>query len=54
MSALGFEDLKRHVGHNIECATYGYEDNKGIYHPVNVSIECMDCYEVLMDFDVED
>jgi hypothetical protein len=36
-----YESLKNHVGHNIECVTYGDE---------NVSIECIDCNEVLIDF----
>jgi phosphopentomutase len=44
MSALDFEDLKRHVGHRIECVTYGNP-------AVNVAVECVDCNEVLMDFD---
>lgn len=47
MSATCFEDLLNHQGHHIECAVYGTEA-KGI---VNVAVECMDCSEVLMDFD---
>jgi hypothetical protein len=34
-----------HVGHNIEVATYGTP-------PVNVSVECIDCYEVIADADI--
>ena len=38
-----FERLIAHVGHNIELVTYGDGE------PVNVAIECVDCYEVLLD-----
>lgn len=43
MSIPSFDDLLLHVGHNIEVVTYGDP-------PENVSIECTDCYEVLIDF----
>lgn len=42
MGAHSFEDLKRHVGHNIKCVMYGSE---------NVAVECITCDEVLLDFD---
>lgn len=35
-----------HLGHHIECVTYGLP-------PVNVAIECIDCYEVIIDEDLE-
>lgn len=38
-----FERLRCHVGHNIEIAIYGGD--------CNVSIECIDCYEVLYSAD---
>jgi hypothetical protein len=38
-----FERLRSHIGHNIEVAAYG--DN------LNVSVECVDCYEVLYSLD---
>lgn len=38
--------LLRHRDHNITCACYGKKD-----FIFNVSIECMDCYEVLFDLD---
>lgn len=38
-----FDRLMAHVGHDIEVVTYG-----GDY---NVSIECLDCYEVLYSVD---
>lgn len=42
----GFQELLDHVGHRIECVTYG---TKGV--PVNAAIECIDCGCVLLDFD---
>ena len=39
--------LKRHVGHKVECVGYGQEEI------VNVSIECVDCNEVLFSIDAE-
>lgn len=38
-----------HCGHGLEVAGYGRED-EGF---VNVAVECMDCYEVLVDADRE-
>jgi len=46
MAAHDFEDLKKHIGHRIECVYYGDPE-----HPANVAIECTDCNEVLLDFD---
>ena len=43
MSAHSYEDLSRHIGHDIECVQYG--------GGANVAIECFDCSEVLLDFD---
>lgn len=40
-------DLLRHVGHTIECVTYGPHGS-----PANVAVECEDCCEVIIDFDV--
>ena len=37
-----FEKIARHLGHNIEVATYGDPI-------VNVSVECMDCPDVIVD-----
>ena len=34
-----------HVGHRVEVATYGSP-------PENVSVECVDCYEVIADADI--
>lgn len=38
-----FVKLKPHVGHSLQAVTYGTN--------WNVSIECTDCNEVLVDFD---
>jgi hypothetical protein len=42
----GYMALKYHVGHEIECATYG-----PVAKPLNVSVECVTCGVILMDFD---
>ena len=42
----GFNDLKRHIGHEIHVVSYG--EGKRIY---NVAIECETCDEILLDFD---
>lgn len=39
-----YEDLKRHIGHNIVCVGYG-DDLQ------NIAIECETCYEVLIAVD---
>lgn len=36
--------LKRHIGHKIVCVGYGHPAD-----PANVTVECEDCNEVLMD-----
>lgn len=43
VSAQSFEDLAAHVGHEVEIVTYGGD--------LNVAIECVECSEVLLDFD---
>lgn len=42
MSVSNYEELAAHVGHAIECVTYG---------DANAAVECEDCGEVLLDFD---
>lgn len=42
-------EIKRHYGHEIVVAQY--TDQQG--DPVNFAIECLDCYEVLADEDVQ-
>lgn len=49
MSASTFKELNAHYGHDIEVARYG--NKEGIW---NVAIECLDCHEVLVDFDNDD
>lgn len=42
-----YDDLRRHIGHHIECVCY----SSGTEPPVNVALECEDCGVVLVDFD---
>ena len=44
MSAQNFNDLAQHNGHNIEVVIYAEQ---------NASVECVDCYEVLLDYEKE-
>lgn len=41
-------DLARHYGHEIEIGLYADGDD-----PVNYAVECMTCYEVIIDEDTE-
>jgi len=45
MSVQNYTDLRGHLGHQIQVATYG--GNR------NVAIECATCFEVLLDYDNE-
>ena len=47
MGVNSFEDLRRHIGHKIECVCYGKKGEE----PQNVSVECVTCNEVLLDFE---
>ncbi len=47
MSVNSYEELRAHIGHSVEVVCYG---KKG-FAPANVAIECMDCCEILMNFD---
>ncbi len=46
MSAYDHKSLKAHVGHEIECVTYGDGEN--------VVLECIDCGEILLSYDEEE
>lgn len=50
MSAFDYDSLRAHIGHKIECVCYG---KKG-QDPHNVALECVDCGEVLTDFNHPD
>lgn len=39
-----YDKFYSHVGHSIECVCYGGSEEDS---PDNISIECMDCFEVL-------
>jgi hypothetical protein len=45
-----FTELHKHYGHEVVVAQY--TDKEG--QPVAVAIECMDCYEVLVDYEREE
>lgn len=45
MSCQNFNELKRHLGHKISLVMYGKQ---------NVSIECENCKEVLIDYDKQE
>ena len=47
MSVNNFAELHAHAGHHIVCVEYGNKETGC----VNVSLECEDCGEVLIDFD---
>ena len=44
-----YKELRHHIGHNVVVVGYGPEGED----PLNVSIECEDCGEVLVDFNAE-
>ena len=49
-----YEKLKHHIGHSIVCVGYYGKDKET---PVDICIECEDCYEVLIsaeDFNEEE
>lgn len=47
MSVTNYEQLAHHCGHDTEVVKYGTDPE----NPVNVSAECVDCYEVLFDYE---
>ena len=57
MSCSNFEELKKHIGHDITCVKYGKMTiGKNGYIAIqekdieNVAIECNTCNEVILDF----
>ena len=46
MACHSYEELKSHIGHKIECVQYGSPGDA----PENVAVECVDCCEVILDF----
>jgi len=49
VSVQSFEELEYHVGHEVEVVTYGGPDS--LRRVLNIAIECIECSEVLLDFD---
>jgi hypothetical protein len=48
MSANNFNELNNHYGHALEVVRYEYEGEI-----VNASLECVECNEVLLDYEKE-
>ncbi len=42
MGCSNYEELKEHLGHKIVCVSYAEQ---------NVSVECEDCNEVIIDYE---
>ena len=42
MGCWNYEDLENHIGHKLQCVRYGDE---------NVAVECIDCQEIIMDYE---
>jgi hypothetical protein len=51
MTAIDFDDLVRHYGHDVNVVTYGRSSGKDAD---NVAVECETCGEVLFDYDKEE
>jgi len=52
MGVSSYEDLLAHKGHEFECVTYGPSKNdERTEGDVNVSLECVTCYVVIIDYD---
>lgn len=55
MTAMDFDDLVRHVGHDVSVVTYGRTGYKvdEIRSADNVAVECETCGEILLDYESE-
>ncbi len=52
MGAHSFNDLYAHYGHKVVIAAYGDVRGKVLKRNIeNIAVECLDCNEVLLDFD---
>ena len=55
-----YDKIIKHLDHNIEVASYGnptYKPADTVFLTndiVNVAVECVDCYEVIVDADKEE
>ena len=55
-----YEKIANHIGHNIEVASYGnptYKPSDTVFLTndiVNVAVEWVDCYEVIVDADKDE
>lgn len=48
VSVSNFQDLQAHYGHKVEIVNY--RDDLIVR---NVAVECVECFEVIVDFDAE-
>lgn len=48
LNEAGYYDLRKHVGHPIILVGYGRDEDEDF---ANVAIECVDCGEVILDFE---
>lgn len=46
MTITNYNELRNHAGHAVEIVVYGDE--------AGVALECLDCNEVLLDFNLYD
>lgn len=51
MAVSSFSDLEAHVGHEVKVVRYG---NRALRLNENVAVECVECHEILIDYDYED
>ena len=51
MALESYQDLAKHYGHTVAIAMYGVCTDTMSQGAENVALECLDCSEVLLDFD---
>jgi hypothetical protein len=49
LGKLFVEKMSEHIYHDIELVEYGCDERTG--EPENISLECNDCHELLIDAD---
>ena len=47
MAVNSYNELRQHIGHDIQCVCYGIAGQD----PENIAVECQDCNEVLFEYD---
>jgi hypothetical protein len=51
LSSYSYNNLLNHYGHDICIVKYGTVEENGKEYPLNVSLECEDCNEVIDSYD---